>query len=177
MFPAQLARHLGSGPLTTEPGLRLQLHATGVALGGNGVAIMGRSGSGKSDLALRLIDRGAVLVCDDRIEIFESGGAPFIGACANIEGMIEVRGVGIIKTDYVPSAPLNMLVNLDQPPERLPDPWPCRTIAGFSVPELRLDAKEPSAALKVETALRWMIERQMLPPATNCADKQFEAHD
>ncbi|MGL5838080.1 MAG: HPr kinase/phosphorylase [Sphingorhabdus sp.] len=130
-----------------------QLHATGIAIDGHGIALIGPSGSGKSDLALRLIDRGAQLVCDDRLHVFGRNGQPWIGAFATIAGKIEVRGLGIIQMDHIEKAPLRLLVNLDQQPDRLPDPWPLQTITGFEVPELRLNAFEASAAIKVELAL------------------------
>jgi serine kinase of HPr protein (carbohydrate metabolism regulator) len=72
------------------------IHATCVAIGGQGVLIMGPSGIGKSDLALRLIDRGATLVSDDYTEIELVEGALTGRPPATIAGKIEVRGVGIV---------------------------------------------------------------------------------
>jgi HPr kinase/phosphorylase len=141
----------------------IRIHATGIAIDGQGIAILGQSGSGKSDLALRLIDRGAALVCDDQLDIYQREGRPWMGICPNIEGKIEVRGVGIVRMAHIETAPLRLVVDLDGVPERYPDPWPGREIGGFAIPELRLDACEASAAIKVEIALRWLLEQQMMP--------------
>lgn len=137
----------------------LRLHATGVAIGGAGVAIIGASGSGKSDLALRLIDRGAVLICDDAVEIRHDGSRLSLHSCATIAGKLEVRGIGIVDVPHVAAATLAIIVDLDADRHRYPDPWPVRDIAGVAVPELRLDPHEASAPIKVELALRTLLDR------------------
>jgi serine kinase of HPr protein (carbohydrate metabolism regulator) len=127
------------------------LHATVVAIGGRGVALVGRSGAGKSDLALRLIDRGAALVGDDYVELMLDGTE--VAAPTAIAGKIEVRGVGIVESAHRDSAPLSLVVDLDSAPERLPEPrW--RDLLGVRVPQIALRAFEASAPLKVEHALR-----------------------
>ncbi len=141
-----------TGPLIIE------LHATGVAIGGMGVALLGQSGSGKSDLALRLIDRGAILICDDRIRLFEAAGSLNIGGYDSIAGKLEVRGIGICTMPFVDQAPLKLIVDLDTPPDRYPDPPPVRTFNGHDVPELRLNAFEASAPLRIELALRRVLD-------------------
>jgi serine kinase of HPr protein (carbohydrate metabolism regulator) len=148
--------------LLTEE-LPVNLYATGLAINGSGVAIIGASGSGKSDLALRLIDRGAELICDDRIEIADIDGRAWICAVPAIAGKIEVRGLGIIDMPHLAKAPLYMLVDLDQLPERHPNPWPMQKIAGFDCPKLRLAASEASAPIKVERALQWLLDKRMKP--------------
>jgi HPr kinase/phosphorylase len=140
-----------------------RIHASGVAIDGFGIAIIGNSGSGKSDLALRLIDRGAVLVCDDAIELIDQDGVPWIGVGSNIEGKLEVRGLGIVSTPYVEKAPLRLIVNLDALPERHPISWPLRNIGIFSVPELRINGFEASAPIKVEMALQRLLDQQIKP--------------
>ncbi len=129
------------------------LHASCVAIGGRAVLIEGPSGSGKSDLALRLIDRGARLVSDDYTILVRDGGALKASAPANIAGQIEVRAIGIVEMEAVDAAPVALLVRLVEHPERLPlDPGE-RRIAGVTVPEIALNAHEGSAPIKVELAL------------------------
>src|SRR5882757_3028333 len=98
------------------------IHATCVALDGRGVLLRGPSGSGKSDLALRLIDAGARLVADDQTELRRQGDTIFARAPATIAGLIEVRGVGIIRLEPVAEAPITLVVDLVSPEiiERLP---------------------------------------------------------
>lgn len=95
---------------------RLQVQGTCVALGGAGVLLRGRSGAGKSDLALRLIDDGAVLVADDLCEICREGERLVIDLPAAVDpafrGKIERRGVGIVSRPYFGPAPLVLVVDL-----------------------------------------------------------------
>jgi serine kinase of HPr protein (carbohydrate metabolism regulator) len=128
------------------------IHATCVAIGGRGVLIRGRSGSGKSDLALRLIDRGAELVSDDYTELRLEGGRLIASAPAAIAGRMEIRGVGLVEFTAAAQAPVCLLVDLDAVPERLPEPVN-HSLAGQDVPTLIFAALEPSAPLKLEQAL------------------------
>ena len=128
------------------------VHATTVAKDGRGVVITGRSGSGKSDLALRLIDRGFVLVSDDQTIIGKSGGSLIAWAPETIRGKIEVRGVGILNMAFVDSAAVSLWVELTDEIKRLPD-HEKHMILGVEVPALNLDALTASAPLKVELAL------------------------
>lgn len=139
------------------------IHATAVAIDGQGVLLMGASGSGKSDLALRLIDRGAALVCDDYCDIIDGSGGPEIHAKPSISGKIEVRGVGVCSIDYVASAPLSMILQLDQSPERLPASDERVDLAGWSVPCAAVVPFEMSAPLKVEILLRRMVDAGQRP--------------
>ena len=75
------------------------LHASTVAIDGRAVLIAGLSGSGKSDLALRLIDRGAVLVSDDYTVVSRAGDELTACAPTTIKGKMEVRGVGLMSID------------------------------------------------------------------------------
>lgn len=138
-----------------------RLHATAVAIcggggGGDGTAravlLLGRSGSGKSDLALRLIDRGAVLIADDQVELGVAGGRVVARPPAAIAGLIEVRGVGLVPMPYRDGVAVALLVDLDGLPERLPEPA-TRDLLGHAVPLVALDPTPASAALKVERAL------------------------
>lgn len=128
------------------------VHASCVAIGGRAVLISGPSGSGKSDLALRLIDRGAVLVSDDYTVLEMRGGVLLASPPEIIAGRIEARGVGIVERLHVVAVPVALLIDLGRAPERLPEPASV-VIAGLAVPAIGLSALEASAPLKVEAAL------------------------
>ena len=98
-----------------------RVHGTCVAIDGRGVLLLGASGSGKSDLALRLIDRGAVLVSDDQTELSTAHDLLFASAPATIAGLIEVRGIGIVTLPFVAQAPVALAVRLGEPVERMPE--------------------------------------------------------
>jgi HPr kinase/phosphorylase len=133
----------------------IRVHATSVALGGDGILLRGPSGSGKSDLALRLIDEGARLVADDQTEIERAGDRLVMRAPATIAGQMEVRGLGIVRLPAVASAPLRLVVDLVAPEavERLPEPLSC-SFLGLAVPLLRLAPFAASATAKLRLALR-----------------------
>ena len=128
------------------------LHATAVAIRGHAVLLIGPPGSGKSDLALRLIDRGAVLIADDRVVLTRVGDDLIAAPPATIAGLIEVRGVGLIAVPHVAGVRVALVVDLAAPPERLPEAM-MHPVAGIRVPAVALDAFEASAPLKVERAL------------------------
>ena len=117
----------------TQPGETL--HATCVAVDGRGLLILGPSGAGKSALALGLLSRGALLVSDDRTRLDVVGGA-LRASCPNpdLQGLIEARGVGILRAASVPTAEVALVVDLGHTePDRLP-PHRTVTILGISVP-------------------------------------------
>ena len=128
------------------------VHATTVAKEGRAVVIAGRSGSGKSDLALRLIDRGFVLVSDDQTMISKTDGKLIATAPGTIRGKIEVRGIGILELAVAESAAVSLWVELSNEIKRLPD-GEKHKILGIEVPKIRLDSKTASAPIKVELAL------------------------
>lgn len=130
------------------------LHASCVAIGDRAVLIEGRSGEGKSDLALRLIDRGAALVADDYTICTRTAGVLYGAAPATIAGKIEVRGIGILPMDHLDRAPIALIVTILDTPPRLPDGPRTRRIAGVDIPQVALPALEPSAPVKVELALK-----------------------
>ena len=136
-------------PLSSET-----VHASCVAIGGRAVLIGGRSGSGKSDLALRLIDRGARLVSDDYTLIRRTGSGLLAAAPETIAGKIEVRGIGILLFEPERDVPVALFVDLDQVPQRMPQTAETRIVAGVAVPMIGLGGLEPSAPLKVEAALQ-----------------------
>lgn len=131
------------------------VHGTCVALGPLGVLIRGPSGSGKSDLALRLIEDGAALVADDQVALDMQDGHLIATAPATIAGLIEVRGIGIVSLSRVESRPLALVVDLvaraDVP--RLPEAAQVE-LAGISLPTIALYPFEASAPAKVRLALR-----------------------
>lgn len=117
------------------------------------MVIEGRSGSGKSDLALRLIDRGAVLVSDDQTLLVRIGQALHARAPATIAGRMEVRGLGIVAMPHVEDVPVALVVRIDGEVLRMPERR-ARRIAGVSVREIAIDPLPASAPVKVELALR-----------------------
>jgi serine kinase of HPr protein (carbohydrate metabolism regulator) len=129
------------------------VHASCVAIGGRAVLIAGPSGSGKSDLALRLIDRGARLVSDDYTRVEAQAGRLQATAPAAIAGRIEIRGVGIAEIERLPEAFVCLHVDLGRPSERLPEPGHVE-IEGVAIPSIALSPLEASAPIKLEQALR-----------------------
>lgn len=130
------------------------IHASCVAIGGRAVLLMGGSGCGKSDLALRLIDRGATLVSDDYTVLKSLNECLFASPPATIAGRMEVRHIGIVPMPHMHNVPVALAIRLDDKPERMPDRSLRLTLCDVAVPLLRLDAREASAPLKVEIALR-----------------------
>ena len=129
------------------------VHASSVSIAGRAVLIAGRSGKGKSDLALRLIDRGARLVSDDYTLVRRDGGRLLASAPPTIAGKLELRGIGIVELPYDSDVAVALFVDLDTEPRRLPDLEEKRVLAGISIPLVGLSGLEPSAPLKVEAAL------------------------
>ena len=113
---------------------RRDRHASAVAIGGRAVLIGGLSGVGKSDLALRLIDRGAVLISDDYCDVRRAEGQARASAPATILGKMEIRGVGIVEMATEQHVPIALFVDLDRAPERLPEPGETRSLAGVALP-------------------------------------------
>lgn len=100
------------------------LHATTVAVDGKSAVLFGEAGCGKSSLALRMISLGAILISDDQTQLSVEAGILFASTAPNIEGRIEVRGVGIINTPFEQQAVVSFFVNMDKvesarlPPKR-----------------------------------------------------------
>ncbi|MBX7198928.1 MAG: HPr kinase/phosphatase C-terminal domain-containing protein [Rhodospirillaceae bacterium] len=136
------------------------IHASCVVVGGIGVLIRGASGSGKSDLALRLIDAGASLVADDYCEAEALAGRLVVRPPPTIAGKLEVRGFGIVDIAHLPSTTVGLIVDLvaSAEIERLPDPRGegvlSDTIEGVRLPRLRLDPTHASSVAKVRLALK-----------------------
>lgn len=132
----------------------LLLHATCVAIDGTGVLLRGPSGSGKSDLALRLIDGGATLVADDQTMLMTQGRLILAAAPAGIAGKLEVRGLGIVALPYAGASPVGLVLDLVErcAVERLPPPQRAE-ILGLSVPARCLWPFAASAPAQVRLAV------------------------
>lgn len=132
------------------------VHATCVAIKGDGVLLRGPSGGGKSDLALRLIDDGARLVADDQVEIAREPGSvrPIARATAALAGRMEVRGIGIVEAPAA-AARIVLVVDLVVPAavERLPAPRIC-VLEGLAIPLIAIAPFEASTPAKVRLAAR-----------------------
>ena len=128
------------------------VHAACVEWLGAGILIRGKSGAGKSDLALRLIDAGAALVADDQV-LLENGIA---SAPARLQGLLEVRGFGIVKLPFAETTTIALTVDLCSADEieRLPDRFD-----GI----MRLDPFCASAVAKIKLALQTIAgERHLI---------------
>lgn len=129
------------------------IHASTVAKDGRAVLITGPSGSGKSDLALRLLDRGFALVSDDRTIVRKDGERLLASAPPNIAGKLEIRGIGILDMEAAADVPVAILIELTSDIQRLPDDSRERPILGVRLPIITIDAMTASAPAKVALAL------------------------
>lgn len=132
-------------------------HGSVVDIGGIGVMLRGPSAFGKSDLALRLMDRGAVLVADDRVILSQHRTGLRASAPDKLYGLLEVRGVGIMSLPAIKHTTLKLIVDLVQPEcvPRLPE----RTqtvVEGMNIDCLKICAFEISAAIKIELAAQYL---------------------
>ena len=134
----------------------MQIHASCAARDGHGVLLLGPPGSGKSDLVLRLLDRGFLLVADDRVDL----DGDHASAPPALAGLLEVRGLGILRLPYLPRARLALAVTLGTPPVRLPAPARHQPTG---VPLLAIDASRPAAAQIVALALDCALGRLVQP--------------
>ena len=136
----------------------LNIHAGCVRLGRSGVLLLGPSGSGKSDLALRLIAQGAKLVSDDRSELFLRGGKLHARPPKALAGLIEIRGLGIIAHPHAAEAAIALAVRLGAEPARLPRPRLYRGAVALGrhapVPLIAMDGFQASAPARIAAALK-----------------------
>ena len=147
-----------------SPRTRL-VHGTCLVIGGCGVLILGPSGSGKSDLALRLIDhpgRGtgaeamtARLVADDQVVLTRRGDRLFAAPPAPLAGLIEVRGIGIVPADHASEAEVGLAVRLADADaiERLPEDNNSLLLLGVALPEIAIDAAAASAPARIRAGI------------------------
>jgi serine kinase of HPr protein (carbohydrate metabolism regulator) len=135
----------------------LTIHGTCVLVSGIGVLLRGPSGSGKSDVALRMIDAGALLVADDRVDIEMDGERLMARAPAVLAGLIEARGVGIVRLPAVDRAEIGLVIDLVPEDragalvERLPEPETV-TLLGRPLPRLAAAAFHASTPFKLKLA-------------------------
>jgi len=131
------------------------MHASCVSIEGKGVLLLGPSGAGKSDLALRLIDAGALLVADDQVALSAEDGALLASPPPRIQGRIELRGIGISEMDFKSNVRVLLVVQLEprEAVERMPEHafFDCM---GVSVPLLLLHAFDSSTEAKIRHYLR-----------------------
>ena len=133
------------------------IHGTAVCFGRAGLLLRGPSGSGKSDLALRLIETGAALVADDQVELTRAGDELRATAPLSIAGLIEARGLGILRLPRVAETALRLVCDLvpRAQVERLPERRAC-TLLDVEVPLLALHAFDASTPAKLRWALTAM---------------------
>jgi serine kinase of HPr protein (carbohydrate metabolism regulator) len=130
------------------------VHATAVAVDGHGVLIRGAPASGKSDLALRLLDRDADLIADDQVALRRDGNTVLASAPRTIAGKLEVRGIGIIGVRCITGVPVCLVVDLAAAGDAI-ERMPLRastTLLGIAIPLIHLQPFEVSAAAKVRLA-------------------------
>ena len=131
---------------------RCRVYGSCVSRNGDAVLFFGPSGAGKSDLVLRLLGRGFVLVADDQVEIIDG----FASSAGVLAGLLEVRGIGIVRLPHVPRARLALAVELGQSAVRLPTPV---IHPDLGVPLIQLDPAAGSAPDRVILALDCVLGR------------------
>ena len=135
-----------------------RIHSTSVVIDDNGVLILGDSGSGKSDLALRLIDNGATLISDDISICRKSSNNIYLHCPPEIKGLLEVREIGIITVPFVERIKLRLVVNLkSNNNERFPKDS-CFRILGIKIPIINIEGKNSSAVAKIKVKLNEIRE-------------------
>lgn len=135
------------------------VHGTALAIGNWAILLRGPSRAGKSDLALRLMEAGADLISDDQVELCKAGEFLTASAPASIAGLLEVRGVGIVKRPHRENVALALLIDLVSPDDvpRMPDAQ-TEAVLGIELPILRLAAFEASTPAKIKLALASLID-------------------
>ena len=135
-----------------------RMHSSSVVIDDNGVLILGDSGSGKSDLALRLIDNGATLISDDISICRKNSNNIYLYCPPEIKGLLEVREIGIITVPFVERIKLRLVVNLkSNNNERFPKDSSFR-ILGIKIPIINIEGKNSSAVAKIKVKLNEIRE-------------------
>lgn len=128
--------------------------ATAVAMGGRAILIEGPPGSGKSSLALALIDRGALLIGDDGVALTTQGNRLIASPPPNIAGLLEVRNLGLLTFPVSSEVPIALILRIDPAAPRFIERAERTEIAGTAVPLILIWPDGPNAALKAELALK-----------------------
>jgi HPr kinase/phosphorylase len=123
-----------------------RLHGSCVSKDGDAILLVGPSGSGKSDLVLRLLSHGFELVADDQVMVADG----YVCGPPELAGLLEVRGLGIVKLPHCNKARLVLVVELGERSDRMPMP---NRHAELDVPVIRVDAMAASAPDRVALAL------------------------
>lgn len=134
--------------------MTLVYSASAVALDGRALLIEGVPGSGKSSLALALIDRGAVLIGDDGVTLMERGGRLLASPPPNIAGLLEVRNLGLLSFPVCRDVPVALALRLTGDAPRFIDEAQQTSIAGVSLPLVELWTDNPTNPIKAELALK-----------------------
>jgi len=157
------------------------IHATAVALldatkpfGGpieGAVLLLGESGAGKSDVALRLIAAGAKLISDDQTMLFVENGRVLADAPSTLAGGMEIRGVGVIRVEKAPAAPVILAVRLvEGAVPRMPEPevyaLPGSLQADVKVPLVMLNAHDASTPAKIAAAAAGFVHSAFVEGAS-----------
>lgn len=131
----------------------LALQASCVAIGERGLLIEGPPGSGKSGLALALIDRGAVLVGDDSLMVEADAGRLVARPHPQTRGLLEVRNLGLVRMPVCEQVPVSLVVRLDEAAARYIEEPDTALIEAVPIPLVRLWPESQSLVLKAELAL------------------------
>ncbi|WP_336986038.1 HPr kinase/phosphatase C-terminal domain-containing protein [Altererythrobacter aquiaggeris] len=126
--------------------------ASCVSVNGRGILITGQPGSGKSSLALSLIDRGATLVGDDAVILSNIGGSLVAAPHPNTENLFEIRNVGLVKM-AAGEAPIALLLELAEDAPRFIDAADFRKLCGISIPSIKFWPGDAAAPIRAEWAL------------------------
>lgn len=132
------------------------IQASAVAIEGRAVILEGPPGSGKSSLALSLIDRGASLIGDDGVMLARGGDRLLASPPPNIAGLLEIRGVGLVSLPTVADVPVALVLTLvgEGHAERLPGMLVTRDYLGVAIPVLPFVPGDKAPAVRTEWALR-----------------------
>ncbi len=140
--------------------------STCVAVGGRAILIEGPPGSGKTSLALMLIDRGAQLIGDDGVSLQLRSGRLWASPVPNIAGLIEIRNVGIFQLATT-QAPISLCLTLTSDAPRFIERADTAMVEGFPLPTLKFDGSGAASAIRAEHALQ--RHGLPLPAATDCS--------
>lgn len=140
----------------------LRIHGSCVSVGSRGVLLLGASGSGKSDLALRLMAKGALLVADDQVLLHAQEGYLVANVDDSIRGLLEIRGVGLVRYPLAANIPVTLAVQLVERAaiEHIPSPAVYSQL-GVEIPQISLHGYDASTPEKVYAALHALLRNSL----------------